>query len=116
MVTQEEWNKRIKILWGLPIVIMELSELSVDENIGLARQLEEGFDPYKNERMTKAQEMTEIMSNPGKTDWIKPDDKPYFELLISGLINYPPQDRLNFLRFMQSAKHPIQHMWSNNGN
>jgi len=42
------------------------------------------------------------MSLPGKKNWVREDDKPYFELITSGLINYPPQDRLDLLELKKS--------------
>jgi len=102
MISQEEWNQKIKQLWGTNLVSVNNSDLSIDEHISRARKLQTGIDPHEARRKNKAQEIAAIMSLPGKKNWVREDDKPYFELITSGLINYPPQDRLDLLELKKS--------------
>ena len=102
MISQDEWNQKIKRLWGTNLVSVNNSDLSIDEHISRARKLQTGNDPYEAKRKNKAQEIDAIMSLPGKKNWVREDDKPYFELITSGLINYPPQDRLDLLELKKS--------------
>lgn len=97
MVSQKEWKERIKHLWGTSFVLLELSDLSLDENISRARILQSGSDPHIQDRKSKAEEIAEILSQPGRKNWMREGDEPYLELLKSGLINYPPQDRLDLI-------------------
>jgi hypothetical protein len=103
MINDEEWRQKIFKLWGVRFFILELSNLSLDENIGLARVLQDGVDPYAKDRKSKAQEIGEILSQPGRKNWIRQGDEPFLELLKTGLINYPPQNRLDLLRLMNSG-------------
>ena len=103
MISQKEWNERIKNLWGTSLVILELSDLSLDENISRARILQSGNDPHIQNRKSKAQELAEILSHPGRKNWVRDGDEPYLELLRSGLINYPPQDRLDLVEVINPS-------------
>ena len=109
MITQKEWNERIKKLWGTSFVLLELSDLSLDENISRARILQTGNDPHIQKRKSKAQELAEILSHPGRENWIREGDEPYLELLNSGLINYPPQDRIDLVELINPSSSPKPH-------
>lgn len=113
MIDDKEWRQKIFKLWGVRLFILELSNLSLDENIGLARVLQDGVDPYANDRKSKAQELGEIMSQPGRKNWLRPGDEPYLELLKTGLINYPPQNRLDLLKLMNSGAFPAPYLLEN---
>jgi hypothetical protein len=102
MVSQKEWTEKIKQLWGTSIVLLDNSSLSVDEHISRARKLQDGIDPYEAKRKTKAQEIAAIYSQPGRKNWFNKGDEAYLELLTTGLINYPPQDRLDLIELKKS--------------
>lgn len=102
MITQEEWKNKIMELWGTPLVLLSISELSLDEHISRARILHTGTDPHLDKRKSKAQELSEILSQRGRKNWLRDGDEPYFDLLRNGLINYPPQDRLDLIDLKHS--------------
>lgn len=85
--------KKIKDLWGESLATLSSSQYSVDQCIGFARQIEDGIDPYKEKRMSKAEELVEMLNTRTIESPFRQGDEYYFDLIQTGRINFTPDER-----------------------